>query len=662
MIKTSITLLLLFLSLSLLSQNQYSVKSPNGQLEIKITIDKKISYSVLHQGDILIYPSNISMQLEDGRAFGVASKVKSVKRNKINQIILSPIYKKSEMHDFYNELVVTFKDNFDLVFRAYNEGTAYRFTASQKNDFVVKSEEASFNFGNNKNAYISYVKQNLESFESQLFNSFENVYKQTSINDWDKKNLSFLPLLVEMENEKKIVISEADLFDYPGMFLYNDNTNSCLTGYFAPYPKTVIQGGHNMLQELVQERENYIAKCKAKTNFPWRIIAVSAQDKELLDNDLVYKLASPNRVKDISWIKPGKVAWDWWNNWNLYGVDFQTGINNTTYKAYIDFASKNNIEYVILDEGWAVNKKADLFQVIPEINLEELIKYGNERNVGLILWAGYYALNKDIEKVCKHYSKMGIKGFKVDFMDRDDQEMVNFHNRTAEIAANYHLLIDFHGTYKPTGLQRTYPNVINYEGVYGLENMKWDNTVDQVTYDVTVPFIRMVAGPMDYTQGAMKNANKANYRAVLTEPMSQGTRCRQLAQYIIFEAPLTMLCDSPSNYEREPESTNFIASVPTVWDETIALDGKLGEYIVIARRKGNDWYVGAMTDWNKRDIQLNLSFLSGNNYRAEIFKDGVNAGKAARDYKKETIDVPVDKKLEISLASGGGCVVKIIKK
>ncbi|GAB1415435.1 glycoside hydrolase family 97 protein [Paludibacter sp.] len=662
MIKTSITLLLLFLSLSLLSQNQYSVKSPNGQLEIKITIDKKISYSVLHQGDILIYPSNISMQLEDGRAFGVASKVKSVKRNKINQIILSPIYKKSEMHDFYNELVVTFKDNFDLVFRAYNEGTAYRFTASQKNDFVVKSEEASFNFGNNKNAYISYVKQNLESFESQLFNSFENVYKQTSINDWDKKNLSFLPLLVEMENEKKIVISEADLFDYPGMFLYNGGANSCLTGYFATHPKTVVQGGHNMLQELVQERENYIAKCKAKTNFPWRIIAVSAQDKELLDNDLVYKLASPNRVKDVSWIKPGKVAWDWWNNWNLYGVDFQTGINNTTYKAYIDFASKNNIEYVILDEGWAVNKKADLFQVIPEINLEELIKYGNERNVGLILWAGYYALNKDIEKVCKHYSKMGIKGFKVDFMDRDDQEMVNFHNRTAEIAANYHLLIDFHGTYKPTGLQRTYPNVINYEGVYGLENMKWDNTVDQVTYDVTVPFIRMVAGPMDYTQGAMKNANKANYRAVLTEPMSQGTRCRQLAQYIIFEAPLTMLCDSPSNYEREPESTNFIASVPTVWDETIALDGKLGEYIVIARRKGNDWYVGAMTDWNKRDIQLNLSFLSGNNYRAEIFKDGVNAGKAARDYKKETIDVPVDKKLEISLASGGGCVVKIIKK
>lgn len=266
MIKTSITLLLLFLSLSLLSQNQYSVKSPNGQLEIKITIDKKISYSVLHQGDILIYPSNISMQLEDGRAFGVASKVKSVKRNKINQIILSPIYKKSEMHDFYNELVVTFKDNFDLVFRAYNEGTAYRFTALQKNDFVVKSEEASFNFGNNKNAYISYVKQNLESFESQLFNSFENVYKQTSINDWDKKTYLFYLYWLRWKT-KKIVISEADLFDYPGMFLYNGGANSCLTGYFATHPKTVVQGGHNMLQELVQERENYIAKCKAKPIF-----------------------------------------------------------------------------------------------------------------------------------------------------------------------------------------------------------------------------------------------------------------------------------------------------------------------------------------------------------------------------------------------------------
>lgn len=347
----------------------------------------------------------------------------------------------------------------------------------------------------------------------------------------------------------------------------------------------------------------------------------------------------------------------------MYGVDFETGINNETYKYYIDFASKYGIEYVILDEGWAVNLKADLFDVIPEINLPELVKYAGERNVGIILWAGYYAFNKDIERICKHYSEMGIKGFKVDFMDRDDQLMVNFQYEAARIAAQYKMLLDFHGTYKPTGLQRTYPNVINFEGVHGLETMKWsENTVDQVVYDVTIPFIRMLAGPMDYTQGAMKNAIKKNYRPVFSEAMSQGTRCRQLAQYIIFEAPLTMLCDSPSNYEREGECAEFIASIPTVWDETIALNSKIGEFVTIARRKGEVWYIGSMTDWNKRSIELDLSFLDGGNYQAEIFKDGINAGKVAKDYKKEVVEVSGGRKLKVSLASGGGCAIKIYRK
>ncbi len=641
------------------SQNLITLKSPDGQLEITVNVDKKISYSVSHQGDVLIYPSTISMQLEDGRTFGISSKVKTVKRNKIDQIIPSPVYKKSEIHDFCNELVISFKENFDLVFRAYNEGAAYRFVASQKKNFIVKSEEASFNFGTDKNAYISYIKQNLNSLESQLFNSFENTYTYTSLSNWDKKRLSFLPLLVESGNGKKVVISEADLINYPGMFLYNPGGSSNLEGYFASYPKDIEQGGHNMLQGIVKQRENYIAKCEAKTQFPWRVIVVSSKDKELLDNDLVYKLASPCRIEDVSWIKPGKVAWEWWNHWNLYGVDFKTGVNNQTYKYYIDFASENNIEYIILDEGWSVSRQADLFQVVPKINLEELIRYGNEKNVGLILWAGYYAFNKDIEKICKHYSEMGIKGFKVDFMDRDDQPMVEFHYKAAEIASKYKLLLDFHGTYKPTGLQRTYPNAINFEGVYGLENMKWDKEVDQVIYEVTLPFIRMLAGPLDYTQGAMKNATKSNYRAVNTEAMSQGTRCRQLAQYVVFEAPLNMLCDSPSNYEREPECTKFIASIPTVWDETVVLDGKIGEYIAIARRKGKEWYIGAMTNWEQRFLDIDLSFLGEGEYNIEIFRDGVNADKVAKDYKQEVISVLKDRKLSIYMASGGGWIARI---
>ena len=368
-------------------------------------------------------------------------------------------------------------------------------------------------------------------------------------------------------------------------------------------------------------------------------------------------MASPNRIGDVSWIKPGKVAWDWWNWWNLYDVDFAAGINNDTYKYYIDFASQYGIEYVILDEGWAVNKQADLFQVIPEINLPELVRYGAERNVGLVLWAGYAAMDKDMEHVCQHYSEMGIKGFKVDFMDGDDQMIVDFYYRMAATAAKYHLFIDFHGAYKPTGLNRTYPNVLNHEGVYGMEQERWDSKSDFVTNEVTIPFIRMLAGPMDYTQGAMRNAGKYSFTAIYTEPMSQGTRCRQLAEYVIFESPFNMLCDSPSNYIREDECTRFIASVPTTWDETIVLDGKVGEYLVIARRKGFRWYVGAITNWEERDLELDLSVLP--NFGAKsgrIFRDGINANRAARDYKAEQIQV-MGNKVKVHLAEAGGAVM-----
>ena len=663
LLKVAITLSLLLICIPIFPQKHFSLKSPDEKLEVKIEVAQTITYSIAHQGDIVLNPSTIAMEIEGGKHFGINAKVTKEKRNKINQTITSPFYKKDKIEDTCNELLISFREGFHLVFRAYDDGVAYRFISSRKQDFIVKNEIAEFNVGATNRAYIPYVKTEQKSKTGQLFNSFENTYANTSVNQWEGERLAFLPLLVETTNNKKLVITEADLENYPGMFLENADKDATLRSFFAPYPKTMKQGGHNMLQELVTERKDYIAECRAKTLFPWRIIAVSSRDEELLDNDLVYKLAAPSRIEDTSWITPGKVAWEWWNDWNLYGVDFETGINNETYKYYIDFASKYGIEYVILDEGWAVNLKADLFDVIPEINLPELVKYAGERNVGIILWAGYYAFNKDIERICKHYSEMGIKGFKVDFMDRDDQLMVNFQYEAARIAAQYKMLLDFHGTYKPTGLQRTYPNVINFEGVHGLETMKWsENTVDQVVYDVTIPFIRMLAGPMDYTQGAMKNAIKKNYRPVFSEAMSQGTRCRQLAQYIIFEAPLTMLCDSPSNYEREGECAEFIASIPTVWDETIALNSKIGEFVTIARRKGEVWYIGSMTDWNKRSIELDLSFLDGGNYQAEIFKDGINAGKVAKDYKKEVVEVSGGRKLKVSLASGGGCAIKIYRK
>ncbi len=409
---------------------------------------------------------------------------------------------------------------------------------------------------------------------------------------------------------------------------------------------------------IITEREDYIARVDSPRGLPWRIAIVTDDDRNLAASNLTYQLAEPSRVADVSWIKPGKVAWDWWNNWNLDGVDFLTGVNNDTYKAYIDFASANGIEYVILDEGWAVNLKADLFQVVDEINLQELVDYAAAKNVGLILWAGYYAFARDMERVCDHYSKMGIKGFKVDFMDRDDQIMTDFNARAAEMAAKYHLVLDLHGTHKPAGLNRTYPNLLNFEGVHGLENTKWaPESYDQVKYDVMVPFLRQVAGPLDYTQGAMLNGSRGNYHPCNSEPMSQGTRCRQLALYVTFDSPLNMLCDSPSNYMREQECTDYIAEIPTVWDETRILDASMGEYIVTARRKGDKLYIGGITDWTPRDMKVDLSFLPAGNHTATLFRDGVNAHRRGRDYKKETVNVSAQTPFDVHVAPGGGFVL-----
>ena len=503
-----------------------------------------------------------------------------------------------------------------------------------------------------------------KTVEGQYFNSFENTYTVQNLSQWRKDRLAFLPLVVAADEGVKILITEADLTNYPGMHVIGTEGSNSLKGTFAPYPKVIEQGGHNRLQGMVMERENFIAKASGDEVFPWRVIMVSTSDSQLAVNDMVWKLSPKQDAgTDYGWVKPGKVAWDWWNDWNLYGVDFKAGINNETYKYYIDFASAHGIAYVILDEGWAVNLQADLFQVIPEIDIQELVDYGKERAVGIILWAGYWAFNRDMEKVCRHYSEMGVKGFKVDFMDRDDQLMVNFHARAAETAARYDLMLDFHGTYKPTGLSRRWPNVVNYEGVHGLEQMKWKpKECDQVTYDVTVPFIRMAAGPMDYTQGAMRNASKSNYRPVYNEPMSQGTRCRQLAEYVVFDSPLNMLCDSPSNYIAEAECTEFIAACPETWDESLGVNGEIGKYITIARRSGDAWYVGALTNWDERDITLDLSFLGEGEWSLDIFQDGPNAEKAARDYVHTTATVPADRKITAHLAPGGGWAAKITRK
>lgn len=665
--KTTILFFLALHSIMGWSQKVMQLESPNQQIELQVTAGDELTICILQNGTTLLESSPIGMNIREIGEIGIQPKVTKVSQRSVSgQKIVSPIYKKSEVEENYNELTVQFKGKYSVVFRCYDQGVAYQFkTDFGKTPLTVINEKAEYKFPDQSKGYAAYSNRGKDdNIDSQFLNSFENTYDYQSLSSLNDKRLVILPFLVELPvNNKKVCITESDLYDYPGMFLRSEANTFTMNGVYATVPKVTEQGGHNMLQKMVKEREDYIAKTDGKRSFPWRIFAIAENDKELLDNDLVFLLGRPSTMTDLSWIKPGKVAWDWWNNWNLKGVDFRAGVNNDTYKFYIDFAAKNNIEYVILDEGWAINKQADMLQIIPQINLEELSAYAKSKNVDLILWAGYWAFHRDMEKVVKHYADMGIKGFKVDFMDRDDQEMVDFMWEAAEVCANHKMLLDYHGTCKPFGLQRTYPNVINFEGVNGLEQLKWKpQGYDQVTYDLTFPFIRMLAGPVDYTQGAIRNATKKGYAPNYSEPMSQGTRCRQLAEYVIFESPFNMLCDTPINYMDEQECTDFITSIPTIWDETVTLNSKIAQYITMARRSKDTWYIGAMNDWKTRELEIDLSFLSDGKYQMEVFRDGVNADRNAADYKKETKVLPDNKKIKIKMYPGGGYTAKISKQ
>ncbi len=664
MIKKHLAILsCLLCTLSMYAQKTYTVTSPDGHLKSTVTAGETLSYDITLDGRSILAASPVSVTTDNG-TWGVRTKVTKVSRKSIDRTIPSPLYRSSSLHECYNSLTLTCKGGWSIEFRAYNDGIAYRFSSTLEKPFNIIGEQVEYIFPEDFEATVPYVRGNEGNIPAQFFNSFENTYSTARISELNKGRLAFLPLSVDAGEGVKVCITEVNLNSYPGLYLTNaDAAVNGLKGVSAPYPKRVEQGGHNRLQMVVKEREDFIAKVDGPRSFPWRVAIVAKSDSGLAASDLGYLLAEPSQLEDISWIRPGKVAWEWWNDWNIAGVDFETGVNDATYKAYIDFASQKGIEYVILDEGWAVNLQADLMQVVPEIHLKELVDYAAERNVGLILWAGYYAFERDMENICRHYSEMGIKGFKVDFMDRDDQLMTAFNYRAAETAARYRLVLDLHGTHKPAGLNRTWPNVLNFEGVHGLEQMKWSPaSVDQMEYDTFIPFLRQVSGPMDYTQGAMLNASRNVYHPVNSEPMSQGTRCHQLALYVVLESPLNMLCDSPSNYRREPESTDFIAAIPTVWDETRIIDGKMGDYIITARRSGDTWYVGGITDWNARDLSVDLSFLGEGDYAMTIFRDGANAHRKGTDYRLEKISGSAAEPFSMHLAPGGGFAMKITPK
>ena len=647
----------LLLSSSLLTaqKNQvFEVKSPDGNIILNVESGTRLQWSVQYKGEPLIAPSAISLQLMDGVILGDNPKISSAKTDEINTSLNAVNYKKSTVNDHCNQLALTCKGDYGVIFRVYNDAVAYRFFTKKKGELIIQNEEVNFNFTADHKAFIPYM---WDYRDGKIFNcSFESLYTEQKISQFRKDSLAFLPLLVDAEKGRKVVIIEADLEDYPGMFLDINQTRQGFKGVFAPYPLEFKTVGINLIPA---KRDDYIAKTNGTRSFPWRAVVISGQDRDLLNVDIVQKLSSPPRLTDISWIEPGLVAWDWWNDMNLSHVDFRAGMNTATFKYNIDFAAANKIKYIILDAGWSMPN--DLSRTISAIDLNEIVNYGKQKNVGVILWASWIEILQQMDKIFPQYSEMGVKGFKIDFIDRDDQVAVASTYEIAKKASDHHLLVDYHGVFKPAGIQRTYPNVVGNEGVKGMENVKWANE-DVPRYDVSLPYIRMMAGLMDYTPGAMRNSNRRNFRPINSNPMSQGTRCHQLAMYVIFEVPLQMLSDNATIYLKEQESTDFITSVPTVFDETVPLDGKVGEYVAIARRKGETWYVGAMTNWTPRELTIDLSFLGAGSYEADIFMDGINASRDATDYKKEIIKVSSTDKLKINLAPGGGWAARIEKK
>jgi alpha-glucosidase len=636
------------------AQSNYTLQSPDKKIELRILIGDRVAYDVLLNGRTLLKDSTLSIDI-DHQTIGLNPKVKAVKRGEINREIEPAVCQKSaRIRENYNEIRIEMEGNYTVVFRAYNEGVAYRLeTSLPQTGIKIYGEEVSLNFSGDYGVY--YPK------EDSFFSHNEREFLYLSLKDVPRTSIASLPAVVDTKAGPKLAIGESDIEDYPGLWL-RGNSNNSLSATFPPYPlKEELRKDRNSDRDFqITQAADYIAVTKGTRTFPWRLIGIAETDGDLITNQLVYLLARPSQVQDTSWIKPGKVAWDWYNANNIYGVDFKSGINTQTYKYYIDFASKYGIEYIILDEGWY--KLGNLLEVAPEMNIEELVGYGKLKNVGVILWMSWKTLDDQFGPAFDEFEKWGIKGIKVDFMQRDDQPVINFYHKVCREAARRKMLVDFHGAIRPATMTRTWPNLINTEGVRGLEQNKWSKFANP-KHNVTLPFTRMFLGPMDYTPGAMVNSgSEKNFAAVFDRPMSLGTRCHQLAMYVVYEGPLQMLADSPSHYLREPEIMEFLGPVPTVWDETRVIDGKIGEYVLVARRRGQDWYLGAMTDWTARELELDLSFLPAGSYQMKSFQDGMNADRFGSDYKKVVAVVNRSTKLKIGLAGGGGWAALIQSK
>lgn len=655
--KFAIALLpVVLVSIRLSAADSISVKSPDRRISVNVQLTSRLTYSVSIDGRNILQPSTIDLLLGDGR--NLSDDLRTTKKTvKIyNETITSPVpEKRKQIANYYNELKLDFKQPYTLLFRVYNDGVAYRIMTRFKDSIVIKNETALFAFDKGKSVLLPIIQ--LKKEVDKFHTSFEELYKLKRIDSLDQETLAYTPVLVGTGNEVKIGITESDLEDYPGMFL-SGTTGDALQGTFATYPLEEKMTAGEFPQAIVTKRADYIAKTKGTRDLPWRVLMIATEDKELPGNDLVYRLGSPSRINDASWVNPGKGTDEWIIGINLFNVPFKSGVNTATYKYYIDFVKQFGFDRIMMDAGWS--NYQNLFDINPGINMDTIAAYAKSRNIKISMWTLCSTLDRQLDSALKQFNKWGVDFIMTDFMDRDDQKMVNFYHRIAKACADHKIMIMYHGAFPPKGFNRTYPNAITREAVLGSEYNIWSDKPDP-DHDVTLPYTRMLAGPMDYEPGILNNATKEQFRPISGQVMTQGTRCHQLAMFVVYDSPIQLFSGNPSQGLKEPEFMHFLGGIPTTWDETKILDGKVSDFIITARRKGADWYIGGMTDWTEREFTLSLDFLDSGDYTAESCIDGVNAKTYPADYVIKKFAVKKGDAFKIKMAAGGGFVLKLSK-
>lgn len=626
------------------AQNYY-LSSPDGLLAAKITIGANASLVLSNGTEELLMLDDIDLVSDDEQLKGM--KVVKTANHSVTHTVIPSVKEKSASYlENYNELTVNFKSDKALNFRLFNEGLAYRFTTSAKDSLTIYRENLTILF----NEGDSTRYQSSQSFNS----AYETPYEHDRISEMNTGDLCNLPLLVEKKSGSFIMVTESDLYNYPGLWLRNKG-GAELEGIHPPYPKKYNYSGNVYSHGQILETYDFIGKVKGERTYPWRIFAVAENEEGLILNNLVYLLASPCALEDVSWITPGVVMFDWWAKKYIYGVDFKSGINTETAKYFIDFCAVQGFRYFLFDDGWC--PKDDLLSVKPDLDMEEVTSYAAEKGVKIMLWVIWNALERQWDDAFDQFEKWGIKGIKMDFMNRDDQKMVQFYESVARKAAEKKMVVDFHGAYKPSGLRRKYPNVLTREALIEFEYNGWTDYVTPEHHNL-LPYIRMFTGPMDYIPATTRNSTKDSFRKSGDYPMGQGTRAHAMALFVILSSPMTMLPDSPSDYYREQECTDILAKIPVEWDETRLLKGKIGQYTILARRADDEWFVGAITDWSARTFKLNTEFLYPGEYKVDIISDGMNADTRAEDYKRSTIYIQKGDTIELDMVSGGGWVAR----